>query len=397
MLLYAGTVASMFGTAVALVVLPFALLERGYDGSDLGLVMAARSFPMVVLLLLGGVVADRLPREQVLVGSTLLTGASQGVFAILVVTHNDELWTLAALSIVTGSAMAFYLPALDGLLPSTVPVHKLQQANTWLRLGRNGALVGGGAVAGGLVVLLGPGRVLIVETVGYLVSGLLRAGMRLPVAVRHHGSGVVQQLKEGWGEVVGRRWLWAVNVQFMVRNTFHLCTVNILGPLVADKHFDGARDWSLVLSSYVVGFVVGMLLLLWRRSHRLLTDAMLAGIPFAALLVALSVPLPLPMVCVFAVAAGAGLEIANVNLVVSMQQEIPEDRLSRVLAYQLFGANALGPLSVAIIAPISSLIGLPATLWTAGMLVAALSLAVLCIPEVRQIRYRATPDVRVET
>ena len=67
---------------MAPVALAFAVLDLTGSTTDLGIVLAARQIPVLVLLLFGGVWADRLPRHHVMVASNLLSGASQAVVAV---------------------------------------------------------------------------------------------------------------------------------------------------------------------------------------------------------------------------------------------------------------------------------------------------------------------------
>lgn len=385
-LLMASAVVSMFGTSLALVAMPFAMFEAGYGAGELGGVLALRSAAMAVFVLLGGVVADRWPRHRVMVGSTVVSAFSQGSIAVLLLSGTDRFATLAALCALTGVAQAFYFPSSEGMVPQCVAAGMIQRANTWLRLGRNGAMVVGGGVSGGLIVLVGPAAVLLVEAGGYVVAAALRAGMRLRAPRRVPGASLVAQVREGWRELAGRRWLWVVLVQFAVRSACYIGAFNVLGPLVAAEHLDGARGWGLVLASFTAGFLAGTAVLLWLRPRRLLFAAVLASLPFAALLGALAVPLPLPVTCVIAVLAGTGVEVASVNWVTAVQQEVPEDRLSRVFAYDALGSFVLAPLALGGFAPLSSWLGVAPTLWLAGALVLVPTVAVLCVAEVRQLR-----------
>src|SRR5262245_63658701 len=132
--LFLGRTTSFVGNAFANVALAFAVLELTGSKADLGLVLAARTFPQVLFLLVGGIWADRLPRNRVMVLSNVVSGLSQGVVAVLLLTSNAEVWQLAALGAVNGLSSAFF-PAASGIVPQTVPERMLQPANALLRLG----------------------------------------------------------------------------------------------------------------------------------------------------------------------------------------------------------------------------------------------------------------------
>ena len=78
-LLFAGRAVSFLGNAMANTALAFAVLDVTGSKRDLGFVLAARSIPQIVFILAGGILADRLPRNVVMVGSNLASMATQGV------------------------------------------------------------------------------------------------------------------------------------------------------------------------------------------------------------------------------------------------------------------------------------------------------------------------------
>jgi MFS family permease len=80
-LLLASEVISVAGTAVAVVAIPFAVLAIGGSASDVGYVATGALVPMIACLLAGGVVADRLPRHQVIVAANAAQALSQGASA----------------------------------------------------------------------------------------------------------------------------------------------------------------------------------------------------------------------------------------------------------------------------------------------------------------------------
>ena len=120
---------SMFGDRMVAIALAFAVLELDGSPTEVGLVLAARTLPLVACLLLGGVVADRASRRGVMVASDLVRLASQGLLAGLLIAGAAEIWMLAVLSGITGAAGGFFNPAAVGLLPGIVSPEHLQQAN----------------------------------------------------------------------------------------------------------------------------------------------------------------------------------------------------------------------------------------------------------------------------
>ena len=98
------------------VALPFAVLEIGGTATDIGIVEAANLVPLAVFLLIGGVWADRLPRQKVMLVADFLRFALQCTTAALLIAGVAEVWHLALLQVGMGICEAFFRPAAVGLI-----------------------------------------------------------------------------------------------------------------------------------------------------------------------------------------------------------------------------------------------------------------------------------------
>ncbi|MFI9754368.1 MFS transporter [Streptomyces collinus] len=103
--LFIGTTANLLGSGVAPIALAFAVLDATGSVGSLGSVVGAHSLTSILFLLYGGVLADRLPRGPLLVGSSVVSAASQAVIAALVLTHSAAI----PLLMVLGSFLALPL------------------------------------------------------------------------------------------------------------------------------------------------------------------------------------------------------------------------------------------------------------------------------------------------
>ena len=387
-LLVTCNVISVAGSAVAFVAIPFAVLRIGGSASDVGYVATARLIPLVGFLLLGGVIADRLPRHQVMVAANALQALAQGASAVLVLAGQARVWQLAVLAAAGGVGFGFYYPAAQGLLPQTVPAGQRRQANALDRTGRNAAEIGGAALGGLLVGLAGPGWGLAADAASFAIAGGLRLGMRFPSLPPAQAPSVLHDLREGWREFISRRWLWIIVAQFAFLIAVSSAVINVLGPLVAHSHLGGARSWGLIVAAYSAGAVGGGLVMIKFRPRRILVAAMLSVPAFSLVLFALAVPLAVPLDVAAAALAGACLEVFTVSWATTLQQEIPPEKLSRVSSYDALGSFALAPAGTVVAGPLASALGTSAVLAAGGVLVVILPVLVLLVPEVRHMRYK---------
>jgi hypothetical protein len=146
-LLAGCNVISRTGSAIAFVAIPFAVLRAGGSAADIGYVATAELLPLTAVLLLGGVVAGRLPRHQVMAAANALQALAQGTAAILLLAGQAHVWELGVLAAAGGTAFGLYFPAARGLLPQTVPVSQRSPANALCEgAGRHARSLGSPAV-----------------------------------------------------------------------------------------------------------------------------------------------------------------------------------------------------------------------------------------------------------
>jgi MFS family permease len=391
-LLFLGRTVSVAGSAIAPIALAFAVLElTDSSASALGLVLAARTVPQIVFLLLGGVWADRLPRHLVMVGSNLVSAGSQGAVAILLLTDVAELWHLIALQLVAGASSAFFFPASAGIVPQLVPRALLQPANALLRLSLNSTQIAGAAAGGLLVATAGSGWAMAFDAVTYLVAAGVLGLMRLPRTYRLAATNVLTDLRDGWREFTARTWLWAIVIGFGFLNATHQGSSNVLGPAIARDELGGAAAWGLILAGQSAGLVLGGLLLLRLRPRR----PLLVGCGSIALMVPglllLALHAPVLVIAAAYLLAGIGIELFSVFWDLSLQEHVPQERLSRVYSYDALGSFVLIPLGLMAAGPIADVIGREATLVAAAAVVLIVTAAMVSIRDVRRLgRHEAT-------
>src|SRR5918998_2133930 len=235
------------------VALAFAVLEVSDSPQALGYVLAANSIPLVLFLLVGGVVADRLPRDLVLRVGSLVLAATQGAVAYLVISGLAEIWMLVVLEAINGTVLAIVFPAYAGIIPQLVPREMLQQANVLQAVARGSTPVLGPSIAGLLVVGVGPGWALAIDALTWLVSALLLLPIALPPIDRSGPpTTAFSELREGWVLFRTTTWLWVVVAAFSLLNGIQSGAWSTLGPVHA-KDTIGETGWGYLLSAMSVG------------------------------------------------------------------------------------------------------------------------------------------------
>jgi MFS family permease len=114
--LFIGQSASVIGDGIVLVALALYVTEIGTP-TDVGLVLAAYALPLVAFLAFGGVWADRMPRQKLMIASDLARFALRAALAALIFAGTVEIWHIVVIEALVGAAEAFSKPAQTGLLP----------------------------------------------------------------------------------------------------------------------------------------------------------------------------------------------------------------------------------------------------------------------------------------
>ncbi|MER7133103.1 MFS transporter, partial [Streptosporangium saharense] len=179
LLLVARTI-SVLGAAFAPVALAFGVLALpGATARTLSVVLTAESLPMVVFMLVGGVIADRLPRHRVMMTAESLNAVAFLALAAMMLTGWTPLTALAVAAAFSGVSTAILFPALTGIVPDVVEADRLQTANALLGLGTNISRVAGLVMGGMTVVLIGAGWALVVSGLMFALAAVLVTALRL--------------------------------------------------------------------------------------------------------------------------------------------------------------------------------------------------------------------------
>lgn len=389
---FASRFVNTLGAMMATIALTFAVLDISDSASALGGVLAARTIPMIVLLLWGGVLSDRFPRAVVLQVSNVASALTQGVIAVLVLSGRAELWMIAALAALNGAVSAISLPAMAGMVAQLVPRESLQPANALLSLTRNGLTVLGPTLGALLVVTLGAGWALAFDALTWGLAALLLIGVKIPPnPAKAEPSSTLADLREGWEFFRHTTWLWVVVLGFGALNAIHQGALFTLGPVVAQDTI-GRQAWGYVLSAEAAGLLLMSVILLRVPLQRPLLWGMLAIMLNAAPMLALGIdPVVVVLICA-AFIGGMGIEVFGLGWNLAMQENIDDTMLSRAYSYDMLGSFIAMPVGQLLWGPLGHLFGNDRVLIASGVAYVAVCALVLCSRSVRTLPRRPSGE-----
>ena len=396
-LLFVGRVVSDFGDKLVPVALAFAVLELSRSASALGLVFAARMIPMVVLVLVGGVWADRLRRHVVMLSADGVRAVTQAIAATLLLTGRAEVWHLMVLMAVYGAAQAFFDPASTGLVPQTVSRARLQQANGLLQVSRSTANVIGPAVAGLLVATVGPGWAFAADSATFVVSAVFLALLRLEREAREVQTRFVADLVEGWREFSSRTWVWVSVTHFAFFHLLVLAPFWVLTPLIADEELGGAGAYATILTAMGIGAILGGLLSLRVTPPRPLATAFVLILFEVPVYLALAAAAPVVAIAALAFVSAIAFNFAVTLWNTVLQANIPAHALSRVSSYDWLGSLVFLPAGYLLAGHAAESFGVSETLVFAAVWSVASTLVVLSLEPIRSLRRMRKPALEPAT
>jgi MFS family permease len=371
--LFFGQAASMVGDQIVFVALALYVTEIG-SPSDVGLVLAAATLPLVAFLAVGGVWADRLPRHRLMIATDLIRFALHALLAVLIFTGGVEIWHLVVIEALFGTAEAFFRPAFTGLVPQTVPEEMIQEAKAAGSTIETISYFLGPALATALVLGLGAGWAFAVDALTFLVS----AAFLTRVNPRERGEmpprrRLLDDLREGWGEVRSRAWIWVTIAVFSIALLLSLGPWTTLGPTIAEQEYGGTGAYGLLATSMGAGTMLGALVgFRWRPLHPM-RAAFLWALPWPAVTGVFGLGAPLVLLAPLFAAAGVGIALFGVWWETALAERVPPHTLSRVSAYDWMGSLALLPVGYLVAGPVGEALGESLVL-VAGSALATLAL-----------------------
>ena len=399
--LWIGRLFSWTGSGIAPLALAFAALDLGADVVQLGLVVAARSVPNILLVLFGGPLTERLDRRMVAIVASIVSAGSLLAASAIIPAGVATLPLLAALGAVNGVGAAFFVPATNALLHEVVDEADIGDATVLTRVTMNiGLIVGtaaGGAVAGHIdadIALLAGGVLFLGAVLGfsYIQRGIETA---------RRSRSVRRDLADGLGFVFRTPWLLGAMILTFVAQAGFAGAIQVLGPLAADLTF-GRTLWGFAGAMQMVGMLVGAVVANRVRSRIRLSRATLAGGGMALPLVVLGLILTVspglvdPLHWFFwlalaLVGASVGLELFTVPLDARVQELVPRSYLARVYTVVTLASLAGMPVGELAIGPLVNALGAGTTLFGWAALIVVVAVAVGLGRRVRRIDGFTTP------
>jgi MFS family permease len=385
-LLWTGQSLTLLGSFVSNIAYPFQVLQLGGSALELGALVSSFTGASLIFLLIGGAVADRVPRRILIVVTELASGVIVGIVALLGSAGALQIWHLYVSYALFGAASAFSVPALGAIIPELVPEEILVAGNAVQGLSRQGARVGGPIVGGLLVATIGPPAAFALDAVSFFLSaGAVALTRALPVVSETRRS-ILRDIREGLAFVFSVQWLWVTIFGWSFIAAAFIGAVAVGLPLLVTTVIGGgAATYGFISAAVGVGEAVGATAIAQSRIRRTgLAIYLFGALSGVALLIYGLVP-TVPGALVAGAIQGLSFACFGVLWVTALQVHVPRRLLGRVTSVDYFGGTLLMPLAPVGAALLADSQGPAFVFIVAGVVTVVLTLAGLLLPSIRDL------------
>ncbi|SDT37936.1 MFS transporter [Microlunatus soli] len=375
---------SWLGDAFQPVALAAGVLLHGGSATDLGVILALGMATRVLCMPVAGVWADRLlPQRIMVLADVVRFGSALGISALFA-TDGWSVGPIAALTVISSAAGAFFMPAFIALKPNLVPAADRQSANAMLTMLSTGAMIIGSASGGALVAFVGSSIGFLINGVSFAFSAFCVTKVRVR-SVRQQRSGFGSELRGGLRAIASRPWLRAGTLS---ATAYHLGNgmLLVLIPSIAIHQLGGAVALGLVETATGVGGLIGGIVAMRvRMTHPLrLAWPMLAILPIG--LLSYVWPQRLVVVLICTIAGYLALMFLDVLWETAIQQQVPAEQLARVGSWDALLSWAVLPIGSALAGPLAGAFGIDRVFVVACSAMAVTALLPLLSRSTRDLR-----------
>lgn len=375
-----ATLVSAAGNGVALVALPWVVLDLTGSAADVGLVAAAAAVPLVLSAFVAGTIVDRFGRRRTAVVSDVLSGISIAAIPVAAAADVLSLWLLLVLAAVGAVFDPAGVTARETMLPAAADAAGVgrERVNGVHEAVFGVAFLVGPALGGLLIGTIGAEATLWATAIGFALSAAASAVVRLPRVKRPHMDeprSIWREGLDGLAFVWRDRTLRALTILFTILVGAWVPIEGVILPVYFQAQ-DAPERLGIVLMAMSVGGIVGALAYgaIGERVSR--RTAVLVGLLGTALPVVGMAFLPRFWMLVV-LGAATGLLYGPINPIanVVLQEVAPPHLLGRAIGVLTSLAYAAGPIGFLVVGPVIEVAGLRPTFLALALVLVGVALA----------------------
>ena len=362
------------------------------SGNMLGFVLGTTTVVFLLMAPFGGVIADKYGRARMVGLTDMAAGAVLFIQVFYFAKGDVPLAILLITNGFFGLMWGIFWPAFSGLMPAVLPEEGLQKGNALNAFMTNAGVISGAAVAGILIDVFGVAFTLAIDAASFFISGFIIFTFRhLTPRAQQTENTMLDDLLHGWKVFLSFRWIVIIVGAFSFIVMCWAAAENVLGPLIALEHFNGAKSWSFVISAESAGLIFGSLIAIKVKPKYPMRFLMISSFTITFYIWSLAKPQSLLIIAFGAFLFGITLDLWGTLWSTAVQRQVPRDSLSRVSAFDAMGSMMFRPVGLAIAAPLSTIVGIENFLQILAAITVVAIVVPLLDPQVRNMSYEDLP------
>ena len=394
--LWVGMLGSAFALNMQLVAQGWLVYEMTASAMNLTWVTLAFMVPQVVFSLVGGVLADRLPKKPVIMWAPAANAVATFILAIIVITGHVTFWDFIWVSAFNGTVMALSIPARTAFIPEIVGEKLMFNAMAYNTASWNLSRILGPALAGFMIAIFADGDTTSTYGVGlvyFVLSALYLVSCVTVVFIKHDGKPTqgkkkspLNDIREGLSYVYNSPVVGGLILLSIIPFLFGLSINTLLPAFNTDVLAGGADDLGLLMTSMGVGAIAGSLTLanmgnLKNKGYWILLTGALWGVGVAVFSTCSTYLYAL-------IIMGLVGFISSINMAMNrgvVQLQVTQSMRGRIMSIDMM-SHGLMPLGMLPIGWIAETVSVQAGLATSGIILAAVTVLLgFFMPKIRAI------------
>jgi MFS family permease len=345
--------------------------------SSLGIILMGTTIPRVLLMIVGGVIADKYRRSKIIFFSLLTRCFVLLLMALFYTNHLLSFSALFIFALLFGASDAFFWSARDSIIPGIVHKEKLVRANSVIQTTNQLSVMFGPVLGATLLSIFSYSTIFLIIAFTLLISIILLQFIKEEKTLKPKKISILRDLAEGINYVKGSPFLLTVMGTFIIVNLFFIGPLMLSIPILAEDRFKGNAFYLSVLqSSFASGMLLGAITMGWlnvkrHRGKLIISLILIEGL----LLIIYSQAINLWLAAVILLVIGWCVSSINIPISSLIQEKTPSTIIGRVMSVNTMVSMGLIPVSYGLVSVLFSMnVGIKLILLCAGSVVVLFSL-----------------------
>jgi MFS family permease len=375
---------SSLGDQIFPICATFLIIHSGSGALAISFIMSIRVVAFLLFAPVGGVWADRLPRFEIMISSSLFRSVL--CVCVFLTSSHLHIQILGALVFFMGVAEAFSGPAASAVIPSLIKDADLQSANALRAVTGRISSIAGPGIAAALIAFVGPEDGFLLTALGFLIAGVGLIGQSDSLVMPRpplESESFLLQARAGFHYIRGSQWLFITMIALALQTSILFGAEMVLLPVITMRKFTDTNIYPLAIASLSVGSLLSALVAARIQTKK---KGLLAFLSWGALVI-LPLALIFPVSKIFVICCyfigGIATEPMGVFYGTALQREVPDDIRARVMSLDAMVTGSLVPLGMMIAGPASVFFGEKKYLATTAVIFLIINIFVLKFASVR--------------